>query len=156
MDKKYLIPAYAEHLKFLLERCSWTVTKIHQHFTFCQEMCKKDFVINNHIARQNAKTPMEKTFYKLMNNSNFGYDCHNNFDNCYFTSVVDEIEEMAYIRKHQSIHDPSIAEFFSSDHLRIQINEDFDNKIAKLNENDNFYEVKKLIGNSKKKRTRCL
>ena len=29
MDKKYLIPLYAEHLKFLLQRCSWTITKIH-------------------------------------------------------------------------------------------------------------------------------
>ena len=33
--------------------------------------------------------------------------------------------------------------FFSSDHLQIQINEDFDNKIAKLNRNDEFYESKK-------------
>ena len=32
-----------------------------------------------------------------MNNSNFGYDCHNNFENCYFTPVVDEIEEMAFM-----------------------------------------------------------
>ena len=29
MDKKYLIPLYTEHLKFLLQRCSWTITKIH-------------------------------------------------------------------------------------------------------------------------------
>ena len=77
-----------------------------------------------------------------MNNSNFGYDCCNNFENCYFTPVVGEIEEMAYIRKHQSIHDPSNANFFSTDHLQIQFNKDFDNKIAKLNVNDNFYEAK--------------
>ena len=95
------------------------------------------------MARQNAKTPMEKNFYKLMNNSNFGYDCRNNFENCYFTPEVDEIEEMACIRKHQSIHDPSIVNFFSSDHLEKQINEDFDNKIAKLDFEDDFYEAKK-------------
>ena len=62
MDKKYLTPKYAEHLKFLVERCSWTVTKIHQHFTFRQEMFKKESVISNQVARQNSKTPMENKF----------------------------------------------------------------------------------------------
>ena len=78
MNKKYLIPIHAKHLKLLLECCAWTVTKIYRHFTFRQEMFKKEFVISNQVARQNAKTPMEKNFYKLMNNSNFGYDCRNN------------------------------------------------------------------------------
>ena len=88
MDKKFSVPLYAEHLKFLMERCCWKVTKIHQYFTFRQEMFKKDFVVSNQVARQNAKTPMEKNFYKLMNNANFGYDCRNNFENCYFAPVV--------------------------------------------------------------------
>ena len=57
-------------------------------------MFKKDFAIGNQIARQNAKTPMEKNVYKLMDSSKFSYDCRNNFENCYFTPVVDEIEEM--------------------------------------------------------------
>ena len=81
MDKMFLIRLHAEHLKFLIERCCWKVTKIHQHFTFPQEMFKKEFVISNQVAKQNAKTPVEKNFYKLINNANFGYDCHNNFDN---------------------------------------------------------------------------
>ena len=86
---------------------------------------------------------MEKNFYKLMNNANFGYDCRNNFDNCYFTPVIHEIEEMAYVRKHQSIYDPDISSYFSTDHLQNQINEDFDDKVAKLNRNDEFYESRK-------------
>ena len=143
MDKKYLIPIYAEHLKFLIERCHWTVSKIHQHFTFRQEMFKKDFVISNLIARQNAKTPMEINFYKLMNNVNFGYDCRNNFDNCYFAPVIDEVEEIAYVRKHQSIYEPDISGFFWTDHLQMQINKDFDNKVAKVNRNDGFYDSRK-------------
>ena len=47
-----------------------------------------------------------------MKNANFGYDCRNNFDNRYFTPVIEEIEEMAYIRKHQDVFDPEIAPFF--------------------------------------------
>ena len=82
-------------------------------------MFKKDFVISNQIARQNVNTAMERIFYKLMNNSNFGYDCRNNFDNRYFMLVIDELEEMSYIRKHQSIYDPSMKYFFSSEHLEI-------------------------------------
>ena len=42
----------------------------------------------NQVSRQNAKTNMEKDFYKLMNNLNFGYDCRNNADNCYFLPIL--------------------------------------------------------------------
>ena len=50
---------------------------------------------------------------------------------------------ITYIRKHQSIYDPSVSDFFSSDHLKMQIDEDFDNKIAKLDVKDVYYEAKK-------------
>ena len=143
MDKKYLIPVYAENLKLLIECCCWTVTKFHQHFTFRQEMFKKDFVISNQVARENAKIPMEKKFYKLINSADFGHDCRNKFNNCYFAPVIDEIEEMSYVRKHHSIYEPDISHFFSTDNLKIQINEDFDNKIPKLDINDDFYESRK-------------
>ena len=36
----------------------------------------------NQKLRQNAKNSIEKGFFKLMNNSNFGYDYRNNLDNC--------------------------------------------------------------------------
>ena len=77
-------------------------------------MFKKEFVMTNQVARKNAKTPMGKKIYKLMNNSNFGYDCCNNFNICYFTPVINEIEETAYIRKHQSIQGPSVTGFFQA------------------------------------------
>ena len=60
MDKKYLRTIYAEHSKFLIERCSWSVKKIHKHITFRQEMFKNEFLIKNQVARRNAKTPMGK------------------------------------------------------------------------------------------------
>ena len=137
MDKKVLVPLYAEHLN--------SGTKIHQHFTFRQEMFKKDFMVSNQVARQNAKRPMEKNFYKLMNNAKFGYDSRNNFENRYFTPVVDEIEEMAYIRKHQNVYDSDIINYFSPDHLQIQIIEDFVNKLAKISTQGEYYEAKKIV-----------
>ena len=36
----------------------------------------------NKRSRQNAKNFSEKDFYKIMNNSNFGYECRNNLVNC--------------------------------------------------------------------------
>ena len=142
MDKKFLFPLYAEHLKFLLERCR-------QHFTFRQEIFKKDFLVSYQVARQNAKTLKEKNFYKLMNNRNFGYECRNNFENWYFTPVVEEIEEMAYIRKHENVYDLEIINYFSHDHLPMRINQDFDNKIAKISTQDEYYEAKKIAGKLK-------
>ena len=34
----------------------------------------------NQKSRQKSKNDVEKDFFKLMNNSNFGYDCRNNID----------------------------------------------------------------------------
>ena len=45
----------------------------------------------NEVSRQNAKTDVEKDFFKLMNNENFGYDCRNNADNCYFSPIYNEL-----------------------------------------------------------------
>ena len=91
--KKYFLPLYAEHLRFLITRCGWTVAKIYLHFTF-NKICLKKIL---------SLVIMEKKFSKLMNNINFGYDCHNDFDNCFLAPVIDELEEMAYIRRYQSV-----------------------------------------------------
>ena len=117
MDKKVFIPLYAEQLHFSIKRCGWLVTKIYSHFTFEQAMFKKGFVIMNQVLRQNAKTGVERDFFKLMNNSNFGYDRRNNIDNCFFSPIIDKIDEVRYIRKHQNVFDPSLQDFVSSDLL---------------------------------------
>ena len=51
----------------------------------------------NQKSSQLSKNNIEKDFYKLMNNSNFGYDCRNNLDNCEFVPIFDELKEITYI-----------------------------------------------------------
>ena len=48
----------------------------------------------NQKARQTASSSVEKYFYKLLNNSNFGIDCRNNMDNCYLEPLYDDFSEI--------------------------------------------------------------
>ena len=64
----------------------------------------------NQVSRQNSQTDVEKDFYKLMNNTNFGYDCHNNVHSCYFHPVYDEIEELSYATRYQNVFDQDISD----------------------------------------------
>ena len=156
MDEKIAIPLYAEHLHFLLSRCGWRVTKIRGHYTFEQKKFKRDFVIMNQVSKQKAQTDVEKDFYKLMNNANFGYDCRNSADNCYFSPIYDEIDELSYAKRYQNIFGQSISDFVSSESLERQIEKEFLNKIAKLDQNDNYYEAtKNSLEIQKKKRAWC-
>ena len=52
----------------------------------------------NQKSRQEAKNSVEKDFYKLINNSNFGHDWRNNLDNCQFVPIFDELKEITYIK----------------------------------------------------------
>ena len=54
----------------------------------------------NQKSRQNAKNSVEKDFYKLMNNSNFAYDCRNNLGNCHFVPIFDEFKEITYLKRY--------------------------------------------------------
>ena len=102
MFPKRFIPLYLEDLRFLIKRAGWVVTKLYSHFTFEQDAFKKDFVLMNQKSRQNAKNSIEKDFYKLMNNANFGFDCRNNANNLKFEPLIDELNELTYIKKYQS------------------------------------------------------
>ena len=75
----------------------------------------------NQISRQNAQTNVKKDFCKLMNNSNFGYDCRNNVDNCFFQPIYKEIEELSYAKRYQNVFDQQISDFISTEILKSQI-----------------------------------
>ena len=92
----------------------------------------------NQVGHQNAQT--DKDFYKLMNNANFGYDCRNNADNCYFSLIYDEIDELSFAN---FIFDQGISDFVSSEILESQIEEEYLNEIANLDPNNAYFEARK-------------
>ena len=136
-----MVTLYAEDLFFLTTRAGWKVTKIYDHCTFKQDRFKRDFVIMNQNARKLAKTKVEKDFYKLLNNSNFGNDCRNNIGNCKLELMFVGLEEIAYIKKYTNIMlDNTYREFFSLDLLCQQVRKEFKKKKEKLDKSNPFYD----------------
>ena len=94
----------------------------------------------NQNARKSAKTKVGKDFYKLLNNSNFGYDCRNNIDNCSLELMYDDLNELFYVKKFTNVfQNQSYQEFFTKE----LADEEFNKKIEELNVNDQFYYAKK-------------
>ena len=141
--EKKCFPLYLEHLALLIKRLGWVVTKIRQHLTFEQKRFKKNFIIRNQNACQKAKINVEKDFYKLLNNSNFGYDCPNNIDNCTFVPIFDELQDVSYLKQYYSYFNPAIKDFVSEDVITEEINQNYLDRLSKLKSNDKFYIVKK-------------
>ena len=140
--KKCFIALYLEDLNFCIKRAGWKVTKIHSHLTFDQEPFKRNFIIMNQTSRQKAKDDVTKDFFKLMNNSNFGYDCRNNLDNCKFNPIFDELNEITNVTRYHNIFEKNMEDFVSPELIKQNAEEKFNDKIAKLNREDPFYQVK--------------
>ena len=79
----------------------------------------------NQVSRQNTKNSVEKDFYKLKNNSNFGYNCRNNIDNCTFAPISDELDKILYLKKYQSLFDTSMSEFVLCELIEKEIESNF-------------------------------
>ena len=140
LNKKIFVNLYAADLYFLTTHAGWKVTKIYHHFTFKQDTFEKNFVVMNQNARKTAKTIVEKDFYKLLNNSNFGYDCRNNIENCTLDLLYDNLDEISYIKKFTNIlQNQCYQEFFAKELLSQQIEGDFNEKIGRLNPDDPYY-----------------
>ena len=100
-DKKYIL-VYAEDFHFLISHACWFVTHIYEHYTFEPSKFKRDFIINQKW-RQKVILSVERDFFKLLNNSNFGIDCRNNIDNCILESLHNDFTEISYIKKYTTI-----------------------------------------------------
>ena len=59
----------------------------------------------NQKSKQIAKTSVEKDFYKLLSNSNFGIDCRSNIDKRILEPIYDEVSAIAFIQKYDNIFD---------------------------------------------------
>ena len=136
--KKSEFPSTSNIYIFFWQDVVGALAKIRAHYTFEQYKFKKMFVAMNQVGHQNAQT--DKDFYKLMNNANFGYDCRNNADNCYFSLIYDEIDELSIAN---FIFDQGISDFVSSEILESQIEEEYLNEIANLDPNDAYFEARK-------------
>ena len=161
---------YLEDLAFCIKRAGWKVTKVHAHLTFEQSRFKRNFILMNQKARQLSKNDVEKDFFKLRNNSNFGYDCRNNLDNCKFNPIFNELGEITYVNRYHNIFDEKVSSFVSTDLVKQHVEEKFNDKLAKLNKEDQFYNIKfqtikderladleaaeKIDGNKKEKKKR--
>ena len=94
----------------------------------------------NQNARKTANTKVEKDFYKLLNNSNFGNDCRNNIGNCRPDLLFDGLDEISYIKKFTNIlQDIHYIEFFSVDLFKEQYIKEYKEKVEKLDKNDSLY-----------------
>ena len=139
---KTCIPLYIEDLRFLIKRAGWKVTKLYSHFTFEQDTFKKDFVLMNQKSRQQAKNDIEKDFYKLMNNANFGFDCRNDADSLKFDPLIDEINEITYIKKYHNLFDPKIEKFVSSKILEDHIEKEYNDELFKIKDDDPYKDLR--------------
>ena len=140
---KRCVPIYLEELKFAITRCGWKVTKLYNHYYFEQERYKRDFILRNQKFTQEAERKIESDFWKLLNNSNFGYDCRNNIDNCYFQPIKDEMNELSFIRRYyNNSFDKDISQFITSRILEDEITRKFNDERQELTEDDQFFSVK--------------
>ena len=141
LKKKIFVPLYSQDLYFLTTRAGWTVTQIYKHYTFKQDTFKKHFVVMNQDVRKAVKTKVEKDFYKLLNNSNFRYDCRNNIGNCNIELLYDGVEEIKFIKKFTDIFsDYKMKDFFTEHALRQKIDQEIDQKTKEYEPDDEFYD----------------
>ena len=115
-----------DHLKFLISRYGWKVTKLYNHFTFQQSKFKKDFISMNQKSWQMAKNAIEKDFYKLLNNA-----------------IYDEIGEFTYIRKYHNLFDNEVSKFVNSSLIEKEIEKTYNEKLLQTND-DNFLKISKI------------
>ena len=92
----------------------------------------------NQTSRQNAKGNIEKDFFKLMNNANFGFDCRNNANNTKFEPTIDEVNEISYIKKYYNLFDMKVQKFVRIEIAEDQTNSEYEQRVAEVRDDDPF------------------
>ena len=87
-----------------------------------------------------------------MHNSNFGYDCRNNIDNCSFKPIFDNIKEFSYIPKCSSLFDDAYKDFFYPVLMMTHIQDEYNRMLMKIEQNDPFADAKCYDIGQKRKR----
>ena len=91
------------------------------------------------LYSRGKKTPSKKYFYKIMNNSNFGYDCRNNLDNCQFVPIFNELKEITYLKRYYNYFDSKVSSFVTADLIKQEVQEKYNDLKMKLSKDDKFY-----------------
>ena len=92
----------------------------------------------NQRLRQNSQNKIEKDFYKLLNNFNYGHNCRSNLDNFRFEPIYDEIKEITYLRKYHSLFDPKISKFVNSSLIESEIQNRYIEELFEIRNDDPF------------------
>ena len=77
-----------------------------------------------------------------MNNSNFGYDCRNNLDNYKFVPIFDKLGEITYINRYHNVFVEKVSQFVTTDLVKKQVEEKYNDKLMTLDKGDKFYQIK--------------
>ena len=98
----------------------------------------------NQKSRQKATSSVERDFFKLLSNSNFGIDCRNNIDNCILEPLYNSFTKISYIKKFTTLFsDDTFRNTFSPALLREEITQTFNSEIFALNKDEPTYETRK-------------
>lgn len=71
----------------------------------------------------------------------FGVDCRNNASNLTFEPVIDEINEISYLKDYYNLFDNRISDFVKSKILEKEIQKKFNEGIFKVKNDDPFKEA---------------
>ena len=104
----------------------------------------------NQSSRQNEKNSIEKDFNNSWITQIFGYDCRKNLDNCPFVPIFHELQEITYLKRYYNYFDSKVSSFVSSDLIRQEIEEKYNDLLVKLLKDKEYYEIKLSTLNTEK------
>ena len=103
-----------------------------------KRVLRREIVLMNQKSRQNAKNAIKKNFFKLMNNTNFGYIYGNNANNPKFDRIIHEVNEITYIKKYYKLFGSKISSFVNNGILEQEVEPNFQRQIPNVIYDDPF------------------